>query len=143
MVLGHSLSPEDEALAFRLGADDYLHMPHEAISLEARLARFSVGRPQLRMREMRAGAITIDIDGTVRVEAQACPLEPRELAFLEMLLEADDVVPFDLIMRRLGIRQLSRLHEHVSRLRSKLGPKARHQIITIRQVGYRLTAKSR
>lgn len=131
----------DRIAGLNAGADDYLVKPFDLAELSARVgavARRYAGNPN--------PVITVDdmrIDLTARElqrDGRIIDLTPREWTLMEALVQRPDrTVSKSSLENRLydlGTEVESNTVEvHISRLRKKIG---RHQIQTVRGVGYRL-----
>ena len=138
----------DSLQAFDAGADDYIAAPFEVSVLLARiraLCRRSSAESQNSKHVLKANNIVVDLDRWMAyVEGSSIPLTLKEFRLLRELIDAKGRVLTrdDLLNRVWGHNQGLDLNTrtvdiHLSRLRRKLG-KAGDQILTIRNVGYRL-----
>jgi len=148
---------DDVALAFRLGADDFVGKPVRIHELRARVGAVldraggrAVKPPDAGSapRVLRAGAIVVD-DGACRVSVDdaTVPVTPTEYRLLRMLAaQPGRVVPRDELCRGvLGCDDRAAretLGVHARRLRAKLAAHAGppRTIEAVRGFGYRLTA---
>lgn len=132
--------------ALDLGADDYITTPVDIKELLARIK--SLQRridPSKSAQILRNSSIVVDLDRwTASVEGKNLMLTSKEFSLLRELLEAKGrVLTRDALLERIWghekeLNLTTRTVDiHLSRLRRKLGP-ARNQILTIRNVGYRM-----
>lgn len=135
----------DKAMAFSLGADDYVEKPFHPLELRARM------QARLRPRDsgvLRAGALEIH-PGAYRAFAvergvrRELDLTPREFRILHLLASHPDRVfsRGQLLAAVWGDTQVTErtVDTHISNLRSKLGAAGRG-LETLRGAGYRLRA---
>ena len=143
----------DQILGLELGADDYVTKPFDIDVLLARikavLRRSSAALVSVpRRAQLVVGDLVIDPAAhTVTVGGRAVDLSPREFDLLHALaLEAGRVVAVDELLARVwgaeyaGEPQV--VYVHIRWLREKLEdhPSQPRRIVTVRGVGYRLTA---
>ena len=143
----------DQILGLEMGADDYVTKPFGIDVLLARikavLRRSSVAPVPLPPRaQLVVGDLVIDPAAhTVVIGGRAVDLSPREFDLLHALaLEAGRVVAVDELLARVwgaeyaGEPQV--VYVHIRWLREKLEdhPSQPRRIVTVRGVGYRLTA---
>jgi len=132
--------------ALELGVDDYITTPVDIKELIARiraLQRRSENRYSTQI--LRTSSIEVDLDRwTASVEGKHLMLTNKEFSLLRELLEAKGrVLTRDALLESIWghekeLNLTTRTVDiHLSRLRRKLGP-ARDQILTIRNVGYRM-----
>jgi len=137
----------DRVLGLTLGADDYVVKPFSLPELVARIKAI-LGR-SLAVRDgagtLRVGGLEIDFARhEVRVEGRPCPLAPRELQILKLLVDAAGraLTRESLIEVLWGVDDGAEvstraIDQHVARLRRKLrgeGPR----IVTVKNAGYRI-----
>ena len=143
LMLTASAGVEDRVTGLGLGADDYLPKPFAFAELVARV-RALARRPGACLPPLlRSGDITLDPSRRVASRAaRRLPLNPKELAVLEVLLAADGaVVSAEEILQRVWDEFADPFSQAVkttvSRLRAKLGdPPA---IETVPKAGYRIS----
>ena len=141
---------DDIVRGLRSGADDYLAKPFSLRELmariEAQLRR--AGRGKEAARVFAAGDWSID-PASLRAEAagQVVDLTPREVAILALLAREEGKVVSrrQLLEEVWGLANVEQLETHTvevhfTKLRAKLGGRARAPIETVRGAGYRLVA---
>lgn len=134
---------EDRVEGLGLGADDYLPKPCDFAELVARV-RALARRPGTAMPPVfSSGDITLDPSRRAATRAgRPLPLNPKELAVLEVLLAADGaVVSAEEILQRVWDEFADPFSQAVrttiSRLRAKLGDPL--VIETVSKAGYRIS----
>jgi two-component system, OmpR family, alkaline phosphatase synthesis response regulator PhoP len=147
LVLTARGQESDKVVALKLGADDYLTKPFGLLELlarvEALLRRSGGPRAAYRIGDF-------ELDEATRIVLRAgrpVELTPKEFDLLCVLLRAGGaVVSRDELLRRVwGQRSPAvtrTLDTHVAELRRKLeaDPAAPRHILTVRKVGYRISA---
>lgn len=140
-LTGHG-EPVDKAMAFSLGADDYLEKPFHPLELRARM------QARLRSREpgaLRSGALEIQPEtfrafAVERGARRELDLTPREFRILHLLTSHPDRVfsRGQLLEAVWGGTQVTErtVDTHISNLRGKLGAAGRG-LETLRGAGYR------
>ena len=147
LVLTARGQESDKVVALKLGADDYLTKPFGLLELlarvEALLRRSGAARAAYRFGDLELDEAT----RTVLRAGRPVELTPKEFDLMCVLLRAGGaVVPRDELLRRVwGHRSpaITRtLDTHVAELRRKLepDPAAPRHILTVRKVGYRISA---
>ncbi|HEX4037171.1 MAG TPA: response regulator transcription factor [Acidobacteriaceae bacterium] len=151
LVLSARSETVDKVIGLKLGADDYVTKPFEAVELLARIEAL------LRRVPTRAGkgthqfgSVRIDLRrGLVTRDGHPVYLSARELQLLRYLIErAGEVVPRTDLLRSVwgyDSRTFTRTVDvHVSSLRHKLenDPKRPEMIVTVSGVGYQFLADS-
>jgi two-component system response regulator RegX3 len=141
----------DRVLGLELGADDYVTKPFSTAELISRL------RAILRRRELdragttstlSVGGITIDLDRhEVTVDGRDVPLTPSEFRLLRLLAEEPGRVfsraqIMEHLWRTPYVGDARACDTHISNIRHKIERDPAHptRIVTVREVGYRLTA---
>ena len=134
---------EDRVEGLGIGADDYLPKPCDFSELVARV-RALARRPGAALPPLlSSGDITLDPSRRAATRAgRRLPLNPRELAVLEVLLSVDDaVVSAEEILQRVWDEFADPFSQAVrttiSRLRAKLGDPP--VIETVPKAGYRIS----
>jgi DNA-binding response OmpR family regulator len=141
----------DKILGLELGADDYLGKPCNPRELSARL-RAVLRRSQVTAPSM-PNIITVDqltIDASklsASVGNQRIALTGTEFKTLQLLCEhvgetlSKELLTEKILQRKLGPYDRS-MDVHISRIRNKLAgfPQLKIQIISLRSIGYQLTA---
>ena len=134
---------EDRVEGLVLGADDYLPKPCDFGEMVARV-RALARRPGASLPPLlRHGDITLDPSRRIAARGgRHLPLNPKELAVLEVMLSADGaVVSAEEILQRVWDEFADPFSQAVrttiSRLRSKLGDPP--VIETVQKAGYRIT----
>lgn len=137
----------DEAEALDTGADDFLSKPFSFVVLVARLRAITRRRAETRPEPLSVGDLHLDpATRECRRGDEAVTLSPREFSLLETLMRhAGDVVPkTDLLDQVWGSEfggDPNVVEVYVGYLRKKVDrPFERHDIQTVRGVGYRLVA---
>jgi len=133
---------EDRVEGLGIGADDYLAKPCDFSELVARV-RALARRPGAALPPL-LGSGDITLDPSRRVATRACrrlPLNPKELAVLEVLLSVDGaVLSAEEILQRVWDEFADPFSQAVrttiSRLRAKLGDPP--VIETVPKAGYRI-----
>jgi two-component system, OmpR family, response regulator VicR len=141
---------EDSALAFKLGAADFVRKPVSLEELEIRIQRAlqmpeHVTRPR-RLIVLRLGPLIVDsARRVVTVSGQELATTPTEYRLLSVLLErADQAVSLKELAEAVGGNYDSSLdvslRVHLRRLRAKLRavPGRSPELIVVRGFGYRL-----
>jgi len=151
LVLSARSETVDKVIGLKLGADDYVTKPFEAVELLARIEAL------LRRAPTRAGKgthqfgpVRIDLRrGLVTRDGHPVYLSARELQLLRYLIErAGEVVPRTDLLRSVwgyDSRTFTRTVDvHVSSLRHKLenDPKRPEMIVTVSGVGYQFLASN-
>lgn len=135
----------DRVTGLDAGADDYMPKPFAVSELLSRVRALGRRGPALRVANVRAGPITIDLERRrVLKDAATIPLTARELAIIEALaLRPGAVVPRDELVESIWgeATESARASFEVlmARVRRKLGGAAA-PIRTIRNLGYVLDA---
>ncbi len=142
---------EDERIeGFELGADDYLAKPFSprelVLRVQALLRRSGPAGPSGRGRVLRAGPLTLDVEGTVAVlDGEELELTPTEFRLLYTLVEwpGHTQSRSRLLERAWNMDpavadriQTRTVDMHVRRLRTKLGTRG-EWLETVRGFGYR------
>lgn len=133
---------EDLVGGLGLGADDYLAKPFEFVELVARIRALGRRAHPARPPILVHGDLRLDPARRVAVRAdRTLPLSPKELAVLEVLLEAQGaVVSAEELLERVWDEMAdpftNAIKMTVSRLRAKLGDPP--VIETVAQAGYRI-----
>ena len=134
----------DKVKGLRLGAEDYIVKPFEAMELLARVEAV-LRRTGAGDREVEAGGCRIDLaQRRVTREGAEIPLKPQEYALLEVLVRNRN-----LALSREKLLELAWGYDyegdtrtvdvHVQRLRKKLGWE--EELQTVYKLGYRLSTK--
>ncbi|HEY0581147.1 MAG TPA: response regulator transcription factor [Chloroflexota bacterium] len=157
IICSASSRRSDPVLALKLGADDFVKKPFELDDLLARIEavlRRAPPRPANgtlpppRPRELRVGELTIE-PGRRRavVGHEPLALTPTEFRLLMVLAaDAEQILSRDRLAQQVwGYADASNsrtIDVHIRRLRVKLahGPLAAPTIVSVRGMGYRLTA---
>jgi two-component system response regulator RegX3 len=141
----------DRVLGLELGADDYVTKPFSTAELVSRiraiLRRRELDRAPASRSVQRVGGIAIDLARhTVAVDGRDIELTPSEFRLLLLLAEEPDrVFTRQQIMEHLWrtpyVGDTRACDAHVSNLRRKVERDPAHpeRILTVREVGYKLT----
>ena len=132
--------PEDELLAFGVGADDFIRKPYNSAVLLARIARVlkTTTNDILKVRKL-----TLELSGMRAVyDGKAVELTKNEVRILRCLMQKDICTREELI-EDLWTNGMyidgNTLYVNIGRLREKLGQIGATDFIrTVRGVGYRL-----
>ncbi len=140
-------SIEDRVYGLDSGADDYLTKPFAFAELSARIRALLRRDPATARPHLTIGQLTIDsLEHRALVNGKELPLSPREFTLLRLFAtHADDTLTRTTILEEVwgsseNIGQ-NVIDQYVSYLRKKLDASgAGLRIITLRGLGYRLTA---
>lgn len=134
----------DKIKGLRMGAEDYIVKPFEAMELLARievvLRRFRKGEEVLRYKD-----ITVDVDGhVVKKDRTVIDLTPKEFDVLVFFMRHQDIaVSRDRLLAAVWGYEFegeSRTVDiHIQQIRKKLGLK--EKLVTIPKLGYRLESE--
>ena len=133
----------DKVKGLRLGAEDYIVKPFEAVELLARI-EVVLRRTKKGQDKLRYGSIEVDINGhTVMQKKQPVSLTPKEFELLVFFIQNQDIA---LSRERLltaiwGYEfcgETRTVDIHVQQLRAKLGLK--NNLVTLPKLGYRLNS---
>ncbi len=133
----------DKVKGLRLGAEDYIVKPFEAVELLARI-EVVLRRTKKGQDKLRYGSIEVDINGhTVMQKKQPVSLTPKEFELLVFFIQNQDIA---LSRERLltaiwGYEfcgETRTVDMHVQQLRAKLGLK--NNLVTLPKLGYRLNS---
>ena len=133
----------DRIAGLKRGGDDYIVKPFDFDELTARIRAVSRRRLPRHTEMLRAGPITLDQDRRiVTVNGSLINLSPKEYDLLRLfLLNPRHVLSRQLILDRVWgfnfFGDENNVEVYVGHLRRKLG-EARHNIETVRGIGYRL-----
>ncbi|SRR5258706_4474401 len=138
----------DKVLALKIGADDYMTKPFEAIELLARIeALLRRASTSASGAVHRFGGITVDLRGTaVSRDGKVVPLSAREFQLLRYFVEhAGTTLSRDVLLKEVwaySAETFTRTVDvHVASLRQKLeeDPKRPSLIVTVAGLGYKFT----
>ncbi len=141
---------QDIALAFEIGADDYLVRPYSPTELttriQAALSRRAAALPAEPLEPYVRGALTIDfVRRLVTMDGQALPLTATEYGLLaELATHAGSALTYDHLLQRVwGWNNPGNpyvVRTHLMRLRRKLGEDGHNPtyILAEPRVGYRM-----
>ena len=133
----------DKVKGLRLGAEDYIVKPFEAVELLARI-EVVLRRTKKGQDKLRYGSIEVDINGhTVMQKKHPVSLTPKEFELLVFFIQNQDIA---LSRERLltaiwGYEfcgETRTVDMHVQQLRAKLGLK--NNLVTLPKLGYRLNS---
>ena len=133
----------DKVKGLRLGAEDYIVKPFEAVELLARI-EVVLRRTKKGQDKLKYGNIEVDINGhTVMQKKQPVSLTPKEFELLVFFIQNQDIA---LSRERLltaiwGYEfcgETRTVDIHVQQLRAKLGLK--NNLVTLPKLGYRLNS---
>ena len=133
----------DKVKGLRLGAEDYIVKPFEAVELLARI-EVVLRRTKKGQDKLRYGSIEVDINGhTVMQKKQPVSLTPKEFELLVFFIQNQDIA---LSRERLltaiwGYEfcgETRTVDMHVQQLPAKLGLK--NNLVTLPKLGYRLNS---
>ena len=133
-------SVEERVKGLRLGADDYIVKPFAFEELLARID--AVIRRRQSLPVLRRGDVIIDpVHRTVRLAGKPVDLSPKEYALLVALVEsAGTTLSRAALLRKVwGIEfdpETNVVDVHIARLRRRLGPGHKDQIVTVKGEGY-------
>ncbi|MEM7801057.1 MAG: response regulator transcription factor [Chloroflexota bacterium] len=150
LMLTARQSDVDKALAFGIGADDYLTKPFSTTELISRVRALirrsyefvSPVAADTQSKVLGGPALTLDVSRhLITYKDKLIETTPVEFAILEALMEAPGwVCSRDQLLQRIWPSGEEAVEEtvtvHVSNLRQKLGPEAARFIRTVRGVGY-------
>jgi two-component system alkaline phosphatase synthesis response regulator PhoP len=151
LVLSARSETVDKVIGLRLGADDYVTKPFEAVELLARIDALLRRFPTRAGKGIyQCGAVRVDLRRSlVTRNEQAIYLSAREFQLLRYLIErAGEVVPRSDILRTVwgyDSRTWTRTVDvHVSSLRQKLETDSKRPelILTVSGVGYQFSTKN-
>jgi len=138
----------DKVLGLKIGADDYVTKPFDAMELMARIeALLRRGKPPAASGVQMFGTLRIDLRGTVVTrDAQIVPLSAREFQLLRYFVEhPGTTLSRDVLLKEVwaySTEAFTRTVDvHVASLRQKLevNPKKPSLIVTVPGLGYKLT----
>lgn len=151
LVLSARSETVDKVIGLKLGADDYVTKPFEAVELLARIEALLRRVPtRIGKGVCQFGSVRVDLRrGLVTRDDHPVYLSGRELQLLRYLIErAGEVVPRSDLLRAVwgyDTRTFTRTVDvHVSSLRHKLeqDPKRPDLIVTVQGVGYQFVANT-
>ena len=150
LCLSDAGQDQDIALAFEIGADDYLVRPYSptelATRIQAALSRRAAALPAEPLEPYVRGALTIDFARRlVTMDGQALPLTATEYGLLaELAIHAGSALTYDHLLQRVwGWNNPGNpyvVRTHLMRLRRKLGEDGHNPsyIFAEPRVGYRM-----
>jgi DNA-binding response OmpR family regulator len=135
--------PEDKREGFRVGTDDYMTKPFDAVELLLRIKALLRRAQIVDAHKIVIGEVTLDYDAlTVERDGENQMLPPKEFYLLYKLLSYPDQIftRAQLMDEIWGMDTESAdntVNVHINRLRSRFGDYPEFEIVTVRGLGYK------
>lgn len=154
IVLSAKSEVTDKIVGLKVGADDYITKPFNAVELTARVNSlirryFSLGASEIKKGDIKIGRVSLsDESKEVRVEGEVVSLTPYEYKILYLLLKNPGrVFSSNEIYERvwedeaIDVRKI--ISVHISHLRDKveINPRKPDLIKSVYGIGYKIEAK--